>query len=148
MSFSLRSLHKIADIFYIDSETKNSDLVICNMLDTMFKYDVHTYYCHNLANSDLYYILKTSIKYPNIYTFYPTFKYNIIKIIISKMIGKKKVYITISDSYTILNSSLAKLAKTFNVSTLKGNFSHDFANENTLFYIGYLLKFKIIRVLI
>nr|YP_010029632.1 hypothetical protein J2C28_mgp24 [Beauveria lii]QOU11073.1 hypothetical protein [Beauveria lii] len=45
-------------------------------------------------------------------------------------------YITICDSYTILNSSLAKLCKDFNVEHSKGLFPHSFSNENTLNYIG------------
>lgn len=46
--------HIKPDNFYIDSETRDSNKLICNMLDTMFKYDVDTYYCHNLANYDIF----------------------------------------------------------------------------------------------
>ena len=46
--------------------------------------------------------------------------------------------ITICDSYPRLTNSLRDLCDKFNISTemTKGIFPHNFANENTLFYIG------------
>lgn len=66
-----------------------------------------------------------------------TFRKNdILKPHISKTIDKTKYTMIICDSCAIFPSSLKNLGKSYNVPTLKGDFPHRFANENTVFYTG------------
>ena len=81
-------------------------------------------YVHNFSNFDSIFLVKYLVTEAN------GFKINrrngnIISIVFEKKINYKgkniKIKLIFKDSYLILNSSLAKLAKTFNVEN-KGNF--------------------------
>ena len=63
-------------------------------------------------------------------------KTSILRLDISKKVGETIHTISICDSYALLPDSLKKLAKNYQVDTLKGDFPHEFANDKTIFYIG------------
>ncbi len=63
-------------------------------------------------------------------------KSTILKLEVSKIVNKTKYTITICDSCALFPDSLKRLAEKYNVSTLKGDFPHEFANSKTVFYIG------------
>ena len=85
-------------------------------------------YLHNLGNFDIYFILPVLEKLgqlkPIIYEG---------RLISIKLTTPKGYSITLKDSYQLLPSSLAKLAKSFNVED-KGIYPYEFPNENNLDY--------------
>jgi DNA polymerase family B len=62
-------------------------------------------------------------------------KTTILSLKITKLVSQTSHIITICDSFAILPDSLERLAKKFQVDTLKGDFPHTFANEKTIHYI-------------
>lgn len=60
----------------------------------------------------------------------------ILSIKISQKLNGLTRILTIKDSYPLLNSSLEKLGKDFNVETLKGIFPYTFSTEDNLYYEG------------
>jgi hypothetical protein len=138
--------------FYINSEL-DSDSLIMQCINSMLKekYNGYTFYVHNLGNYDIYFILpvlyKYSELYPDTYRIQPILRDDdVISISISTMKqadssnnlagSRKNITITISDSYTLLQSSLEDLCETFNPEVKKSYFPYKFVNQNTLFYVG------------
>lgn len=60
----------------------------------------------------------------------------VLRLNISKQNGNKKYKTSILDSYCILTDSLNQLGKNFETETVKGNFPHNFATTQHLFYEG------------
>jgi len=133
--------------------------LILKCIDDMLvnKYNNFIFYVHNLGHFDVvflyntllkanidkgydYYILNTSMREDTI------IKLNIkIKVISSLTLkdednnnNNKHRYLNISlvDSFNLLNLSLEKLTKEFNIDIRKGYFPHSFVNKNTFNYIG------------
>ena len=87
-------------IVYINENTLNSDEIILNLIDEMFKpkYKNILWYCHNFGNYDAPFMLKAVIKYNKTdigkttpYFLEPVFKDNsLLKIKIGEMFGKNK----------------------------------------------------------
>jgi hypothetical protein len=137
------------NIFYID-ETFDFDILIFRCLDAMLvdKYNGYTFYVHNLANYDMYFLLpalnRISKKYPNKYKFKESLIFRdgneIICMKISSKIetanSSKTIHIKLVDSCKLLDSSLDKLCKTFNTEVRKTYFPYNFVSINTLFYTG------------
>jgi len=99
------------------------------------KYKNVTFYCHNLGGYDVVFIIKVLYDFNdrdkedpyNISCFFKDDK------IIQMKINKNNNSVTIKDSYTIFNSSLAK---SFGLHTVKSVSPHGFSSRNHLFYIG------------
>jgi len=151
------------ETFYID-QNLNSDVLIKRCLDKMLseEYNGYTFYVHNLAKYDNYYIIPVLLQcvslYPEIYNYKFVFRDDhVIGIKISKKVkiykkddkskkSKKdnkdnkfyfKTYsVRIVDSYTLLSTSLDKLCVTFNTEIKKSIFPYKFIHQNNLFYIG------------
>ena len=113
------------------------------------KYHNFIFYSHNLGHYDivfLYNVLLQSnlVKGYNYYILNTTMRDNtIIKLdikikVLSKTKEDKYRYIKISfvDSINLLNLSLDKLTREFNIELRKGKFPHTFVNKNNLNYIG------------
>ena len=138
----------------------NSDKLVVSLIEKMFKekYRGVIFYCHNFGKYDIFFILKILLDYNQGVSVNDRYKYDyrfrdgvILKLKISKKVYYnskdksnkpikkfKTVSITICDSYSILTDNLDKLCKNFNINKdeAKSIFPHDFATENTLFYIG------------
>ena len=131
-------------ILYINKNTLDSNLLIFNLINEMFKYKGILWYCHNFGHFDSPFILKVLIDYNktdegkiNPFKLDPVFKDNsLLKIKIGKKIKNNTVYIIIVDSYNLLPNSLNKLGKSFSVEVQKGIFPYKFSTQNNLFYIG------------
>ena len=87
-------------------------------------------YVHNLAKFDIYFILPVLEKLGTI----KPLIYNG-RLISIQLTSPRGYSITLKDSYQLLPSSLAKLAKNFNVED-KGIFPYEYPNENNLAYSG------------
>ena len=112
-------------IFYIDKNTMDSTSLIVSMVDELlrYKYKDMNFYCHNLSGYDVVFLVSTLLKYNETNTNTYDLSYvlrdeKIIKLTIKK--GKEKF--TLLNSYMMLTSSLEKLAKDFNVETMKSIF--------------------------
>ena len=146
------NLDKSPITFYIDKNTLDSNKVIYDLIEEMFKYKYRDtkFYCHNLGGFDVLFIIKALLEYKSDNH---NIKYDldvicrkdvILKIEITRilLVNKKKDgevknnKISISDSYAILTDSLKNLSIKYDVNTIKGDFPHSFANKDTLFYIG------------
>ena len=102
-------------------------------------YDKHVVYIHNLSHFDGIFLLPVISKLQD-----KTLKLSVIKrdnnlINIRVKFGKNTI--NIRDSYLLLPSSLAKLAKSFGVLE-KGIFPYNFVSANNLEYIGETPGFK------
>lgn len=125
----------------------DSSKVIYDLFDEMFqsKYKDIQWYCHNFGEFDSIFVISALQKY-NKYTdnknkYEMEFIYrrgSIIMLTVKNLIEKSRSKVEIRDSYAILPDKLKKLCKEFDVDKEKekDDFPHDFANENTLFYIG------------
>nr|YP_008475230.1 hypothetical protein [Candida corydali]AGS44529.1 hypothetical protein [Candida corydali] len=119
-----------------------SNQIVIDCIKAMFKYNKYTFYCHNFGKYDCIFLLARIIKYneaypedPIIYT--PLYRDNVvIKLSLKYHYKGKTSNISILDSYLLLNSSLRKLALSYNVEELKGLFPYSFLNYSTLNYIG------------
>ena len=122
----------------------NSLGVIYKLFDSMFVSKISIFYCHNLVGFDIFFILRPFMEriHNNGKPFYKLYilprDNRIIKLVVKLLDTNGKVvkYITIYDSYVILPEDLKTLCKKYEVSYTKGIFPSNFANENTLFYIG------------
>ncbi len=139
------NLAKEPVIYYVDSvDNINSTEIVLRLVDELLrnKYENTNFYCHNLGGFDVVFILKILMKYNEIHTDNP-YKISticrdnkILKITISRKINDKLKSFAIKDSYALLNNSLDKLAKSFNLSMHKGLFPYKLSKENNLFYTG------------
>lgn len=141
-----------AETFYIN-EDLDSDLLIIECIGKMLneKYNGYTFYVHNLAKYDSFYLIPVLIDcvnlYPNKYNYKFIFRDDyVIGIKISAKISNKTISIRIVDSYTILAASLDKLCKTFNTDVRKSIFPYDFINKHNLFYLGNKPDIKFFKV--
>lgn len=135
-------VNNTVNTFYIDDDL-NSDNVIIKCLDGMLidKYNRYTFYVHNFGRFDVVFILKVIITtnelHPNKYAYNIIFRDDVIlSIEISSKINNKNYTIKLVDSYTLLQSSLSKLCKTFDTEVKKSVFPYDFVNKYNLFYVG------------
>jgi DNA polymerase type B, organellar and viral len=141
------------NLYYLSEDPDlNSENLILKCINDMLinKYNKFIFYVHNLGHYDIVFLynilLKTNLdKGFDYYILNTTMRDNtIIKLDIkikadsNKEETNKNRYIKISfvDSINILNASLDKLTKEFNVEFRKGKFPHSFVNRNTLNYIG------------
>lgn len=113
------------------------------MIDELLrpKYNNIKFYSHNLAGYDIVFILKTLVEF-NSRTDNPSLHYKVFPIMRDEKILKLTLKqnnrsLTLLDSYCLLTSSLAKLAKDFNVKTQKSDFPYNLAVEDRL---GFQLK--------
>ena len=117
---------------YYLTDYKDAESMITEAIKdlTIRKYKNYKVYIHNFAKFDAIFLLK----YLN--------KIGFVDPIIHKgrIISMKFTFnnytIHFRDSYQILNTSLRKLTKAFNVENQKGIFPYNFAIENNLNYIG------------
>lgn len=124
--------------YYISRDNLDSSKIVLSMVDELFrtKYSDITFYCHNLSQYDIVFILKVLYDYNDLY---PENKYNISCILRDDKIikiSKGKNSFTIVDSYIMLSDKLITLGENFWVSTLKSKFPYKFALEDNLFYEG------------
>lgn len=135
-----------AVIFYIDKgKAKNrSHRLLLQCFDRILtdKYTRHTWYIHNFGGFDASFIIKVLIDYnksqkDDVYLIKVTHrKDKLLRLYVSKKIGKNTYTITIVDSYNILSHSLDKLCSTFNSEVTKGIFPYKFMTNKALFYVG------------
>lgn len=145
-------LDKSPNLFYLtDYPHYNSDQLILKCIDEMLvnKYNNYIFYVHNLGHYDIVFLYNVILKY-NLrkgYDYYilktimrdnTIIKLDIRKKIISNTQENKHRYIKISfvDSLNILNSSLEKLTREYNIYHKKSVFPHTFVNKNTLNFKG------------
>jgi DNA polymerase type B, organellar and viral len=133
-----------SQIFYIKSAEDNPNYLIKECIDAMLitKYNNFTFYCHNLGKYDSIFIhgILSDINKElgqEYYMMKSLFRDNsLLKLEIKlRKSYNNFVKITLVDSLNLLNMSLDKLSKEFNVGE-KGIFPYTFVNRNTLFYIG------------
>lgn len=133
-------------LFYINKDN-NSDNVVLECLMSMFnaKYSETIFYCHNFGQYDAVFLLKSIFIYNSsdlgklspISINRPFFmNSSILKLTLSKKVGKSMRSITFVDSLPLLNDGLKSLGLKYVVDVVKGDFPHKFVNENTLFYVG------------
>lgn len=143
--------------YYLEKGMTSEDLVL-NCLNEMLvnKYNGYVFYTHNFGNYDSTFLLKILKEY-NLKLGYEFYKLKelcrdnkILKLEIKvkkslsdrkpSNIGVRKdpgyISITIVDSLNILNQSLDKLSRSFNVQVTKGNFPYSFVKRDRLHYIG------------
>jgi len=139
------------NIFYL-TEVKNFDshLLVLNCIDAMLKtkYNNYIFYVHNLANFDVIFIHSVLLKANeekgfDYYILDSTMRDDeMIKLNIKIRNEKKKIVSKISlvDSMNLLNSSLDKLTKDFNVEVKKGKFPYSFVNRLNIVnnYTGFI----------
>lgn len=152
-SAGLYSIHNEKPItFYIDKETMDNSKVIYDLFDEMFKYKYKgiKWYCHNFGDFDSIFIINALEKY-NKYSENKKYEIkfidrsgSIIKLTVKNVNEKSVNTVEIRDSLAILPNSLKELCNKYQVEKgkQKGDFPHDFANENTLFYIGNIPDIK------
>ena len=139
-------LYYLTDIPELDSSR-----LILRCIDDMLvnKYNNFNFYVHNLGHYDIIFLYNVLLNYNlqkgfDYYILNTTMRDNtIIKLDIkikiwSKTDENKYRFIKFSfvDSLNLLNLSLDKLTKEFNIENKKGKFPHTFVNKNTLNYIG------------
>lgn len=133
-----------SQLFYIDKENKNSDLLVKKCIDAMLiaRYNNFKFYCHNLGRFDSIFIYGTLSEInlslgQEYYILKPIFRNSkLLKLDIKlKRAGNNYIQITLVDSFNLLNSSLDKLAREFKVGA-KGKYPYSFVKRNTLFYRG------------
>jgi len=124
-------------------------------LDDMLvdKYNGYTFYVHNLAKFDIYYLLpflnRVNKIYPNKYEYKDNIVFRDDEIINIKISTTKKtdkssktISIKLVDSIKLLDSKLEKFCETFNTDVKKGYFPYNFVKRNTLFYVGNKLSIE------
>nr|ADO51614.1 dnapol [Moniliophthora roreri] len=148
----ITSIDESPKLYYIsDNENYDSNQLILNCINDMLinKYNNFIFYVHNLGKYDVIFLYNVLLK-ANLdkgYEYY-ILKHtmrdnNIIRLDIKVRINSDNTennyrYIKISlvDSLNILNYSLDKLTKNFNIGIKKGKFPHSFVNKQTFNYIG------------
>ena len=134
-----------SNLYYLtDCPNLDSKNLILNCIDAMLtkKYNKYIFYVHNLGHFDIVFLYNVLLTYnsekgTDHYILNSIWRDNvIIKLEIKKIVDNKTIKIYLVDSLNLLNYSLDKLSKEFNVQTKKSNFPHSFVNRNTLNYIG------------
>jgi hypothetical protein len=100
-----------------------------------------TMYIHNGGNFDLVFLMNHFVTLKEKLGI----EFNVIYkdgAILSLEMETKTSKIIVRDSYKMLNSSLAKLAKIFEVSEVKGAFPFDFVNADNFNYVGDIPEYK------
>lgn len=139
-------------LYYLtDYPNIQSEELILKCIDSMLtnKYNNYLFYAHNLGHYDIVFIYNVLLQYnlnkgSDYYILNTTMRDNII---IKLDIRIKKIsninedlhrYIKISfvDSLNLLNLSLDKLTKIFELPVQKGHFPHRYVNANNLNYVG------------
>jgi len=106
------------------------------------KYHNYNFYVHNLGEFDVIFIHKILKEFNLINNNYYILKSiyrdgGMLKLSISiKISGSKYLKINLIDSINLLNIGLDKLAKDFQVKTLKGVFPYKFVTKDNLNYVG------------
>ena len=152
------SIEDSPKLYYLsDYPNLDSSELLLKCIDDMLvnKYNNYIFYVHNLGHYDIVFmyniLLKVNLdKGYEYYILNTTMRDNTIikleiKIKVYSMTKENKYrYIKISfvDSLNLLNSSLDKLTRAFNIDVKKGNFPHTFVNRNTLNYIGNKPDYK------
>lgn len=139
------------NIFYLtEIESYDSHLLVLNCINAMLrpKYNNYIFYVHNLAKFDVIFIHSVLLKAnEDIGYDYYILKYimrddEMIKLTIKIINNNNKIVSKISlvDSLNLLNNSLEKLTKDFNVEVKKGKFPYSFVNNRTIInnYIGFI----------
>ena len=130
-------------------DNNSSSKLLLKCIDQMLIKNYHNYifYVHNLGQFDIHFLQKILLEY-NLnegikYYLTPFYRDdNILRLSVSIVIkegtkrGDKTIKINFVDSLNLLNSSLDKLAKDYNVTTKKDIFPYSFVNKNNLDYIG------------
>ncbi len=117
------------------------------MIEKMFddimisKYAGYTLYAHNFNKFDSAFIFRILNKKYKISNIIPR-NTGLLCFTVTHKISNKVIRIKITDSITLLPSSLAVLGSSFNVDVTKDVFPHDFINENNLDYIGDFPELK------
>ncbi len=135
--------------FYLDESLDSDDLIFrCLNALLVDKYNGYTFYVHNLAGFDIYFILPTlnrlNKKYSNIFEYKNGIVFRddeeIISIKISVKVKTEKsvkvISVKLVDSCKLLNSDLDSLCKTFGTDVKKSIFPYNFVKKQTLFYKG------------
>ena len=146
------SIDETPKLYYLtDIPELDSSRLILRCIDDMLvnKYNNFNFYVHNLGHYDIIFLYNVLLNYNlqkgfDYYILNTTMRDNtIIKLdikikILSKTDENKYRFIKFSfvDSLNLLNLSLDKLTKEFNIENKKGKFPHTFVNKNTLNYIG------------
>ena len=114
-----------------------------NLYNSLFEYlfqskfNQYIIYIHNSSAFDMIFLLKEICNYPNVMKVNPIIKDNkFINLEVFYKLNNKTYKISFRDSYLLLNASLNKLSKAFNVINQKGIFPYSFVNENNLHYEG------------
>lgn len=115
-----------------------------DLFDTLLQssYNGYNIYIHNGSSFDLIFLLKylANIKGVNLTPTYKDGKFLNLKIYYKE--GNKKFNLSIKDSMLLLPSSLADLAKSFNLDDDKDIFPYTFPNKNNLDYMGPVPAYK------
>lgn len=121
-------------------EYEYGDNAIINIFKKLFikKYHNYVIYVHNLSKFDYIYLIDQLSKMNHKVEIIPSSSsINIVKFIIKYEIEGKIYKISFHDSIQILNSSLDKLCKSFDVPTKKSIFPYNFMDSlNKINYIG------------
>lgn len=122
--------------FYL-TDYFNIDSLIKDLLRTIFskKYSGKHIYIHNSSEFDMIFLYKYIVNYGSC-QIKPVIKDGKF-ISLDVWFGKDHIQrVSFKDSILLLNSSLAKLSKTFNINHTKDCFPHKFVTPNNLNYVG------------
>lgn len=130
------SKYFIGDYNSSDEILQKCILSMCSSLS--YKYNKYKVYIHNLANFDGIFLLRTLAKIGQVNVVINEGRIINIDLGYKDPKWKNPVVISFRDSYQIFPASLRKLAKCFNVDTLKTIFPYNFLNDpsTTLQYGG------------
>src|SRR5438874_948760 len=93
-----------------------------------------TVYVHNLSKFDSFFLIKLLYKNFNVKTVYKGRL--ILSLKVKQLDGSKTYKMVFKDSLLLIQGSLRKLAKTYEVETQKGVFPYKFPNNSNLNYVG------------
>ena len=124
---------KKTKLYYL-TDYKDSGNMIEKMFDDIMisKYAGYTLYAHNFNKFDSAFIFRILNKKYKISNIIPR-NTGLLCFTVTHKISNKVIRIKITDSITLLPSSLAVLGSSFNVDVTKDVFPHDFINENNRF---------------
>ena len=157
------TLEKGSKMYYLDNDNTSEKLVIECLNDMLVnEYNGYIFYTHNFGKYDSIFLMKI-LKEENIRLGYEHYKTNdisrdgkILKLTIktkrnlsdrkpsATTVRKDPGYntITIIDSLNLLNQSLSKLGRSFDVPVTKGYFPYSFVKRETLHYVGNTPDYK------
>lgn len=123
-------------IFYL-SDFKSEKAMLRKAIKSIFipKYRNYIVYLHNFSKFDAIFLLEELSKSGQINI---TMRSDRIISLIVENYKDSKMNLRFVDSYQLIPSSLASLAKSFNVEVQKGIFPYEFASPQTLNFIGKL----------